>query len=138
MPNELPETTDLVREMQQYYDRRAPVYDQSMGYDDPAIVEAIAPAMILSTPHLPWIGLLTCRSRASAPFSWDCIATSRLGRESVSAIKRHGLRRGRGYTMPRGTISKSDSCQMAHAIALSSTFSVTMSSLGSSSHTLAI
>ncbi|MFL5615015.1 MAG: class I SAM-dependent methyltransferase [Gemmatimonadaceae bacterium] len=45
MPNELPETTDLVREMQQYYDRRAPVYDHSMGYDDPAIVEAIAPVV---------------------------------------------------------------------------------------------
>ncbi len=30
------EQADILRQMQEYYARRAPIYDQSMGYDDPA------------------------------------------------------------------------------------------------------
>jgi len=35
--------TDLVAEMQRYYERRAPIYDHSMGYDDPDRVSALRP-----------------------------------------------------------------------------------------------
>ncbi len=35
----------IVDEMQAYYGRRAPVYDESMGYTDPAVVRRLAPLM---------------------------------------------------------------------------------------------
>lgn len=35
--------SELVEEMRVYYARRAPVYDASMGYDDPATVERLQP-----------------------------------------------------------------------------------------------
>jgi SAM-dependent methyltransferase len=33
------DTARIVAEMQTYYSRRAPIYDQSMGYDDPSAVD---------------------------------------------------------------------------------------------------
>lgn len=35
--------TDLIEEMQRYYERRAPIYDHSMGYDDVERVAALKP-----------------------------------------------------------------------------------------------
>ena len=42
-PDDLAEVTPaaIVEEMQMYYARRAPVYDASMGYDDPAKVAVL-------------------------------------------------------------------------------------------------
>src|SRR3954468_8637122 len=37
--------SSLVEEMQAYYARRAPIYDHSMGYDDPAKVALLAPVV---------------------------------------------------------------------------------------------
>lgn len=36
------DTPSIVEEMQAYYGRRAPIYDESMGYTDPAAVERLA------------------------------------------------------------------------------------------------
>ncbi len=37
----------IVQEMQKYYGKRAPVYDASMGYDNPVIVKCLAPVIDL-------------------------------------------------------------------------------------------
>jgi ubiquinone/menaquinone biosynthesis C-methylase UbiE len=39
------ETRSIVEEMQAYYARRAPVYDESMGYNDPGVVRRLAPVI---------------------------------------------------------------------------------------------
>lgn len=39
------DTAAIVAEMQAYYGRRAPIYDRSMGYDDPAVVERLQPVI---------------------------------------------------------------------------------------------
>jgi len=39
----------LVEEMQAYYARRAPAYDASMGYDDPATIESLTPVVAAIT-----------------------------------------------------------------------------------------
>lgn len=36
---------DIVEQMQTYYGKRAPVYDRSMGYDNPETVESLAPVI---------------------------------------------------------------------------------------------
>ncbi len=36
---------DIVGQMQTYYGKRAPVYDRSMGYDNPETVESLAPVI---------------------------------------------------------------------------------------------
>jgi ubiquinone/menaquinone biosynthesis C-methylase UbiE len=41
----MPDSQPIVEEMQVYYGRRAPVYDASMGYDDPSIVARLHPVM---------------------------------------------------------------------------------------------
>ena len=38
-----PSTATLVAEMETYYGQRAPIYDASMGYDNPAFVESLTP-----------------------------------------------------------------------------------------------
>jgi ubiquinone/menaquinone biosynthesis C-methylase UbiE len=42
----------LVEVMQAYYARRAPVYDASMGYDDPATIESLTPVVSAITHQL--------------------------------------------------------------------------------------
>jgi 2-polyprenyl-3-methyl-5-hydroxy-6-metoxy-1,4-benzoquinol methylase len=39
------EAAPIVEEMQAYYERRAPFYDESMGYTDPAVVARLEPVM---------------------------------------------------------------------------------------------
>jgi 2-polyprenyl-3-methyl-5-hydroxy-6-metoxy-1,4-benzoquinol methylase len=38
-------SADLIAEMQAYYERRAAVYDASMGYEDPSVVRSLEPVM---------------------------------------------------------------------------------------------
>jgi SAM-dependent methyltransferase len=37
------ESVEIIEEMQRYYGKRAPVYDSSMRYDDPKMVQALEP-----------------------------------------------------------------------------------------------
>ncbi len=83
---------DILRHMQEYYDKRAPIYDHSMGYDDPSRTTQHAPLLELMRESLAGRDVLEIAcgpgywTREVSPFVSSITATD--ANESVLAEAR--------------------------------------------------